>query len=122
MNKGRFIKTVVATLCLTSMMSIVAFAEKESRDELKGYGEAYLYQDYTGGLGMAYASTTPKIKKNQTLTLLNAYYDDGDVGQRREGPEKGVTSTKYDYGYIESFSSNHRVIENALLRAQTELH
>lgn len=39
MNKGRFIKTVAATLCLTSMMSIVAFAK--NYEKMGTYGEAY---------------------------------------------------------------------------------
>ncbi len=123
MNKGRFIKTVAATLCLTSMMSIVAFAK--NYEKMGTYGEAYLNQNYSGGLRTATARTVPSDdpskSKYQTLTLIKAYYEDGDVGERRDGPANRSTIAGYDYGYFESFTSFHRIMENAQFRAQAKL-
>lgn len=130
MNKGRFIKTVAATLCLTSMMSIVAFADPVSK-RMGDYGNAYLTQNRVGGLGSGTAITRPidieegeddrRISNYQTLTVIKAYYDDGDVGGKQDGPCYRTTKAEYDYGYIESFTSVHKIIYDAMLRSYVEL-
>lgn len=120
MNKGRFIKTVAATLCLTSMMSIAAFAYSQVSSDMDGYGKASLTQDRNGGLGKGHAYTDPK-NNYQTLTILKAYYDDGDVGEKQDGPKYDMTFVSYDYAYIESFTSIHKIINDGVLCSYVEL-
>ena len=57
----------------------------------------------------------------QTLTYIKAYYDDGDTGEKLEGPYYCSTKVEYDYGYIESFRSAHKVFKYSMLLGQVEL-
>lgn len=130
MNKGRFIKTVTTTLCLTSMMSIAVFAQV-LETHVGTYAMASLEQSYSGNLRKGTAITRPNdlYKKDdgteasdyQTLTYIKAYYDDGDTGEKLEGPYYCSTKVEYDYGYIESFRSAHKVFKYSMLLGQVEL-
>ena len=107
MNKGRIIKTVVATSALVVLTSMTVFGKIITKSEKLGSGIMYLSGDT--------ASSKPQIGSGESsLTMLTTTYDDGSEDVTRDGPKVGDTSIKHDWEYADGYSSIHKMIRNGL--------
>lgn len=111
MNKGRIIKTVIATSALVVLTSMTAFAKMQSHD--LGEGIMYLDADTATPLKRAEAGTIPPNGQS-TLTILTTTYDDGSDDVTRDGPAVRKTCVKHDWEYADGYSSIHKMIRNGL--------
>lgn len=89
MNKGRIIKTVVATSALVVLTSMTVFGKIITKSEKLGSGIMYLSGDTASSLKKAEAGTKPQIGS-------------------------GDTSIKHDWEYADGYSSIHKMIRNGL--------
>ena len=113
MNKGRIIKTVVATSALVVLTSMTVFAEYGIKRFDDG-GYIYLYGQSARPLKKAHAGSVPKdIDSESSLTMLTTTYDDGSEDVSRDGPSIGKTDIEHDWEYADGYSSIHKLIRNA---------
>ena len=112
MNKGRIIKTVVATSALVVLTSMTAFAKYGEYS--MGNGLIYLYWDSSGSLKRAYAGTVPG-EWESSYTSLTTTYDDGEEDVSSDGPDIGTTQIRHtNWEYADGYSSTHKMIRNSL--------
>lgn len=115
MNKGRIIKTVVATSALVVLTSMTVFGKIITKSEKLGSGIMYLSGDTASSLKKAEAGTKLQIGSGESsLTMLTTTYDDGSEDVTRDGPKVGDTSIKHDWEYADGYSSIHKMIRNGL--------
>ena len=115
MNKGRIIKTVVATSALVVLISMTVFGEMITKSEKLGSGIMYLKGDTARPLKKAEAGTEPESGSGESsFTMLTTTYDDGSDDVSRDGPRVGNTSIKHDWEYADGYSSIHKMMRNGL--------